>query len=571
MVRNRAPPLEHGQKKLMPKFFNKDLGELAHQLTLSPRRLRVEQIRRIDGLLGDIQPEKAYPFDLVCYRITEYRKRGSEPGPSIPGEALICDLVTMAEMCSRQAKLTVAELEEPFLTHQELASEFNVSTKTIRRWRDRGLMGIRVTFDDGVNRLAFCRRTTERFKVQHKDLVERGSSFRQLTVAERRSIVERARELVSARPLKLHAAACIIAEETSRAIETVRYTLRRHDETSDTALFTRQGDPVRCERHNAIWRCHASGESIESIARAFDCSQEDVAETLRVVQVQEWRENPIDYIDNELFAAPNADALILDVPEPAPQPLRPQRLPADLPAYLRALYDTPLLTREQEQDLFRRYNYLKYKVRRALDALEDEDITEDAVAAVQSLLDRADAVKQRITKANLRLVVSIAKKHVGWSGNFFEIISDGNMSLMRAVEKFDFARGTKFSTYATWAITKNYARSIPEEHYRCARYVTGQDALLDQAAPEPEDEGLCASDRKRVREMIDAGMRELPEREQEIIRHHFGLAGHGGTMTLEQLGERFGVTKERVRQLERRALLRLREVLGPSLSDAVCH
>ncbi len=553
----------------MPKFFNKDVAELAHQLTLSPRRLRIEQIRGIDSLLGDIQPQKAYPFDLVCYRITEYRKRGAKPGPSIPGEALIRDLVTMAEVCSRQAKLTSAELGEPFKTHRELADELNVSTKTIRRWRDRGLMGLRVFFEDGVNRLAFCRRTIERFTSQHKDLVERGSSFKQLSEAERRAIVERAEQLVSSRPMKLHAAACIIAEETSRAVETVRYTLRRHDEKAEAALFTRQGDPVRCERHNAIWRCHQAGESHASIARAFDCAIEDVAQMLHVVQMQEWRNNPVEYIDSELFAAPNADELILEVAEPPRQPLRRQRIPKDLPSYLRSLYETPLLTREQEQDLFRRYNHLKYQARRAVEAVEPEEATEADVAAVRSLLDRADAIKQRIIKANLRLVVSIAKKHVAWGGNFFEIISDGNVSLMRAVEKFDFARGTKFSTYATWAITKNYARSIPEEHYRRGRYVTGQDGLLDQTAPEPENEGLCASDRKRVREMIDTGMRELPQREQEIIRHHFGLAGKGDTMTLQQLGTRFGVTKERVRQLERRALLRLREVLGPSLAEAI--
>ena len=96
-----------------------------------------------------------------------------------------------------------------------------------------------------------------------------------------------------------------------------------------------------------------------------------------------------------------------------------------------------------------------------------------------------------------------------------------------------------------------------------------QDALLDQSAPEPENDRLCASDRKRVREMIDVGMRELPQREQEIIRNHFGLAGKDTTMTLEQLGGRFGVTKERVRQLERRSLLRLREILGPSLAEAI--
>ena len=139
---------------------------------------------------------------------------------------------------------------------------------------------------------------------------------------------------------------------------------------------------------------------------------------------------------------------------------------------------------------------------------------------------------------------------------------------MRAVERFDYSRGTKFSTYASWAIMKNYARSIPEQHYHCSRYVTGREEILDATAdhrPAPASE----SDRQRVRELIAAGMSELTEREREIVSGHFGLGNKSGALTLEQLGKRFGVTKERIRQIERRALTRLREVLGPSLADAL--
>ena len=84
------------------------------------------------------------------------------------------------------------------------------------------------------------------------------------------------------------------------------------------------------------------------------------------------------------------------------------------------------------------------------------------------------ATKNQIVRANLRLVVSIAKRHVAPDQNFFELVSDGNMSLMRAVEKFDFARGNKFSTYASWAIMKNFARTIPDEHRHRDRFRTSQ-------------------------------------------------------------------------------------------------
>ena len=107
--------------------------------------------------------DRTYPFEFVCYRITKYRKRGPSTGYAIPGKALLADLVTMAEVISRKANLSTKELGEPFKTHQELAEDLKVSTKTIRRWRNRGLMGLRVVFEDGVNRLAFLQGTIDRF------------------------------------------------------------------------------------------------------------------------------------------------------------------------------------------------------------------------------------------------------------------------------------------------------------------------------------------------------------------------------------------------------------------------
>jgi RNA polymerase primary sigma factor len=239
-----------------------------------------------------------------------------------------------------------------------------------------------------------------------------------------------------------------------------------------------------------------------------------------------------------------------------------------LPPYLRALYETPLLTPAQEQSLFRRYNYLKYKVSRALRGVDAEDLPVAAFEAISALIAQVETIKQRIIRANLRLVVSIAKRHVGWSPDFFGVISDGNMSLMRAVENFDYARGVKFSTYASWAVMKNYARSIPEQRCHSARFVTGQDEALEAVADRREAEA-SETDRRKVRELITAGLGELDEREREIVSSHFGLGGHNGVLTLEQLGQRFGVTKERIRQIEQRALGRLRQLLSPGLREAL--
>jgi len=289
----------------------------------------------------------------------------------------------------------------------------------------------------------------------------------------------------------------------------------------------------------------------------------------RAAELRRWKENPPDWLHNVEFELSDAKEQILDAPEVEPTKSPTPRIPKDLPPYLRSLYLTPLLSRELERDLFRRYNFSKYLLAQMLQAVDPEKATERDFEKVQNLKRSIDDYRHRITRANLRLVVSIAKRHVGRASNFFEVVSDGNMSLILAIEKFDYSRGTKFSTYATWAIMKNYARLIPESHNHSSRFVTGQDLALELAT-DTHVQPPWESDRRDVRELIEAGLIELSEREREILRGRFGLGDENEQpVTLERLGRRFGMTKERVRQIERRAIARLRDTLSPRLVESI--
>ena len=159
-------------------------------------------------------------------------------------------------------------------------------------------------------------------------------------------------------------------------------------------------------------------------------------------------------------------------------PAKKARRPSGLPPYLASLYEMPLLTREQEAHLFRKYNYLKFKAAKLREQLDPAQPKSSLMDEIEELQQQAVAMKNEIARANLRLVVSIAKRHVTPDQNFFELVSDGNMSLLRAIEKFDFARGNKFSTYASWAIMKNFARTIPGEFKHRDRFRTSQDELF---------------------------------------------------------------------------------------------
>ena len=166
---------------------------------------------------------------------------------------------------------------------------------------------------------------------------------------------------------------------------------------------------------------------------------------------------------------------------------------------------------------------------------------------IDRLYEEIVELKNRIVRANLRLVVSIAKRRVSPGDSFFDLVSDGNMSLIRAVEKFDYARGNKFSTYASWAIMKNFARTIPDEHRRRDRFRAADTEMLQAAADRRADEyqqRLAASDRlAQVGKFLD----RLDQREQTIIIRRYGLDHEHEPQTLKEVGSALGVTKERVR------------------------
>jgi RNA polymerase primary sigma factor/RNA polymerase sigma factor len=163
-----------------------------------------------------------------------------------------------------------------------------------------------------------------------------------------------------------------------------------------------------------------------------------------------------------------------------------------------------------------------------------------------------------LVQANLRLVVSIAKRHVTPSHDFFSLVSDGNVSLIRAVEKFDYARGNKFSTYASWAIMKNFARSIPDEFKHQDRFRTSLDEMFLSRQDDRSDQYEQEQAQRLREEQIHRILSRLDDREQKIIISRFGLDHQHEPLTLKEVGDDLGVTKERVRQLEARALDKLR-------------
>jgi len=410
--------------------------------------------------------------------------------------------------------------------------------------------------------MAFLERPVRRFVVSHLAMVRRGAAFSQLTPKEKQEIVAVAREILTQRRIRLHELSQLIAARVGRAVETVRYTLRRYDESHpENPIFGKDQQPAISAELQVIYDQVAAGRCPEDVGREYGKSTETIAGIVREVRARKLKAYPLNYIYHEEFEAPGAEQTILAAVEKPVDVLPSPKVPKDLPPYLQDLYRSPLLNPEQERDLFRRYNYLKFKadrMRKALDTLSATDVQLDEIDAVVA---EADRVRNKILQANLRLVVSIARRHAGKSPRFFEIVSDGNLGLMRAVEKFDYARGFRFSTYASWAIMRGYARSIPEQVYEAARVMTGREERL-AVEPSREPETVRESILDGVRHLIQKGLSLLTARERDVVVRHYGLGGGGEAMTLDQIGKAFGVTKERVRQIERKAIRKLQANLA---------
>jgi len=548
----------------MAKYHHPCIAEFTHQLKLSPLRLHLGQLDATEYLIDLIAPDKQYPYDFVCHHVTGYRPKSEIRLKPMLGKTLIEDLVILVEELSSTIPIAVDQMPIACWTTEELAGRLKVSTKTICRWRRRGLVGRKLRYPDGTVRMAFLERSVRRFIVHHHEQVKRGAAFSQLTTAEKRQIVDLARQELAERRMRLHELSQLIAAKVGRAVETVRYTLRRHDARHpDEALFSKDSQPVVQPELQAVYDAVASGKRPHEVGKRFGKSAAAVRAIVREVRARRLLAQEIRHVYNPEFELPGAQQTILAPPTSSDtNSSRPKRPPTDLPPYLQDLYRHPLLSSEQERHLFRRYNYLKFQADRLRCGLDPLNVTDAALDGIDALLQEAVRVKNDLLRANLRLVVSIARRHVGQSPHFFETVSDGNLALMRAVEKFDYARGFKFSTYASWAIMRNYARTIPEQAYQSARLMTGMDDLL-ASAPSRDETASQEALAEGARHLLAKGLAVLSARECDIVVRHYGLDNGGQPETLDQIGKIFGVTKERVRQIERQAIRKLKECLAP--------
>ncbi len=269
----------------------------------------------------------------------------------------------------------------------------------------------------------------------------------------------------------------------------------------------------------------------------------------------------IEYVYSDQFDQKNAGDQILTPLQKLCAELNPYEdsESSDFPAQHSQMYSVPLLEKEQETILFRGMNYLKYRAASLRETLDLDAPCIGTIDRIKQKLKDAQRLRDYIIQANVRLVVSIAKGLTDRANSFDDLVSDGQLPLIRAVEIFDVDRGNRFSTYGTWAVRNFLFRSTKKRRKYRTTFLSGVESaaigLSDYRSVQRSHESFHYTVQGVLNKVLDS----LDEREQLILKRRFGLHQSGVPQKFREIAEDLGVSTERVRQLTIRSLKRIRE------------
>ena len=554
------------------------------QVRFAPPVKRLRQVENAEQLLDIIEKDKPfdkaqdkeYPFEFVCFRITGFRPNEDAGRRLIKGDELMDDLRVFIWKLSGQVAAPARQQSEEVYTTKQLAKKLRVSTKTIDRWRKRGLRVRKYVFEDKRKRLGFLQSVVDKFLGENKGLAKKVGHFTRLSAERQREIIEHARALSSQTEMSRRQIIRRIAAETGRGEETIRCVLLNYEKMHPDAGargLRQTGGQLNTAEAAEVDRLHKQGTGIRELMGRFGRSRSSIYRILKQRRIQALLARKIEFVQSEEFPENGAEGKILGSQpdqerlKQAKSAVSPVLRGHSLGEYLEGLKGAPVLNRQEEMELFRRYNYLKCRASLSREQIKTGGIPSSRLDEIESFLAEAEAVKRMIIEANLRLVVGIASKHTITGANIGDLVSEGNVSLMQAVEKFDYTKGFRFSTYASWAISKDFARRIPGQRARAERDASAPSEFQGEAKPGPTD--VAAVERTR-HNLIQVIRDDLGPREQHIIINHFGLEGtlvKKNKKSLKQIGADLGLSKERVRQIELAALQKLRQSLSPEQFD----
>ena len=515
----------------MRKIQDKDLAQLLLQLPFTPHKKRREQLDNTVKLFDEIDYGREYPFEFVFFRITGFQHKAPIGRHLIKGDRLRDDLQVFIAKLSGQIAPPVEAQSEKVYTINELADTLGISTRTLQRWRRKGLIARKFMFPDGIKRFGFFKSTVDRFLCDNPGLAAGASNFSQLRPAEKSRVIKRAQALARNSNASRTSVITKIAAEIGRSREMIRYTLVSYEKANrDKPIFKRPPGVTEPAHAAEIYRLFKQGVPPKDLMKRFHRSKSSIYRIINTRRAKALLLRKIEFIPSDEFVEPDAQNTILGTPledaESADsETVKPfGQAGRSLPEYLSVLKRTPVLNRERELGLFRRYNYLKHLACITRDGVKISRPASRSLDLIERYLAEAEQIHRRIIEANLRLVVTIARKHTAGGASLSDLISEGNLTLIRAVEKFDYSRGFRFATFASWAITKDFARKMPARTARRDKETAASHARIQQDIREKDAEDLAAIERAH-QSLAQVIKDELTRREQYVILNRFGPIG----------------------------------------------
>jgi len=303
-------------------------------------------------------------------------------------------------------------------------------------------------------------------------------------------------------------------------------------------------------------------EKNQSAGRKNVVRAASVPKSLRA-QVETLLQENYAFMDSPIFKQRNIEKELFDFEQEPELPRTSWYQPTRDEAVEDAASTPTLMKAPEERLMFLRFNYSKMRLLKLKKTIEKEGLTKALAEDFLEWHRKFEHFREYLVRTNLALVLAMAKRTRLGDLDFAEVVSEGNMALLRAVDKFNVDRGFKFSTYACRAILKAFSRTS----LKASKYKTRFPVEF-----EPEYEKSDWADRRRdaveedcvdeLKQIVDRNLAELSEVEQTVIRRRFNWQQEeDSAMTLEEVGQIIGVTKERVRQIQNKALTKIRTVM----------
>lgn len=540
-----------------PSFKTSAVRELFRNLRYAPAETRRRQMDAAEELVSAIDPSLAYPEDFITFRITGYRPDSPSEPHLVPGDAVRGDLGRFVQLLSAALELTPERDGVRAIPLDEVAQRLGVSTKTIQRYRQQGLVCHHVKFDGQGSALACYEDALARFTAPRQDRIDRAAAFSRLDAQHESAIIDAARAMHAESNCSLNEAALQLAKQYGRAHETIRGLLRRYDQRAPKPIFNEHG-AITDRDKRLIARALRFGVDAAALARRFGRTGETIARLGNRERAAMLATLELTWVDLPTFALPEADDIVLSA-----RVLRegldpgPWRMPA-LALLERAKRGSDAADGETIDALIAGLHFLTRRAGRGIESLGERP-GESELDRIETDLRWVAAIRHRLVTAALPTALRRIEQHLGRALTdrtpeairSLLVLAVGEM--LETAVRVDPSRGQNFDRLVALAMDRALAKSGLPRGAELAGVRHREDFPIPNLFAPLEPWRAMIGPRADLRAVVSA----LNDEERAIIETRWGWSG-ARPHTLRETAALLKMSERAVRKGEGIALRTLR-------------